>query len=92
MGLVNCPDCGRAVSDLAPACPGCARPMKATETQPVTIQQTSKPYKGAEAVGVALLILGLVSTAWHLAMGAVVALVGLTLWISARLGAWWHNG
>lgn len=27
MALVNCPDCGREVSDAAPTCPGCGRPI-----------------------------------------------------------------
>src|SRR4051812_27277887 len=30
MALVKCPDCGREVSDLAPACPTCGRPMAAS--------------------------------------------------------------
>jgi hypothetical protein len=30
MALVTCPDCGREVSDQAPACPNCGRPMKAS--------------------------------------------------------------
>ncbi len=29
MALVKCPDCGKEVSDAAPACPGCGRPMAA---------------------------------------------------------------
>lgn len=28
MPLVECPDCGKKVSDLAPACPGCGRPSQ----------------------------------------------------------------
>jgi len=27
MPLIKCPDCGRDVSDLAPACPNCGRPI-----------------------------------------------------------------
>jgi hypothetical protein len=27
MALIDCPDCGRRVSDKAPACPACARPI-----------------------------------------------------------------
>lgn len=27
MPLTNCPDCGKEVSTLAPACPNCARPL-----------------------------------------------------------------
>jgi hypothetical protein len=29
MALLKCPDCGRDVSDAAPACPGCGRPVQA---------------------------------------------------------------
>ena len=28
MGLVACPDCGRQISDAAPSCIGCGRPMR----------------------------------------------------------------
>lgn len=28
MGLVKCPDCGKMISELAPACIGCGRPVK----------------------------------------------------------------
>lgn len=31
MGLTQCPDCGRDVSDRAPACPACGAPMAATD-------------------------------------------------------------
>lgn len=30
MGMITCPDCKRDISDAAPSCPGCGRPMKAT--------------------------------------------------------------
>ncbi len=28
MALIQCPDCSRQVSDAAPTCPGCGRPLK----------------------------------------------------------------
>lgn len=28
MALITCPDCGKQLSDQAPACPNCGRPMK----------------------------------------------------------------
>ena len=34
MALVKCPDCGRDVSDQAPACVGCGRPMAAPTEPP----------------------------------------------------------
>lgn len=30
MALLTCPDCRREVSDLAPACPGCGRPLQSS--------------------------------------------------------------
>lgn len=27
MPLIECPDCGKQISDAAPACPSCGRPM-----------------------------------------------------------------
>lgn len=29
MPLIQCPDCQKQISDAAPTCPGCGRPMKA---------------------------------------------------------------
>lgn len=29
MALIDCPECGRQVSDKASACPGCGHPIKA---------------------------------------------------------------
>ena len=37
MALVTCPDCGREVSDQAPACPNCGRPLRATP--PVVVKE-----------------------------------------------------
>lgn len=28
MALINCPDCGKKVSDQAPTCPNCGRPLE----------------------------------------------------------------
>ncbi len=40
MALINCPDCGNEVSDLAVACPKCARPIACL--QPVIHSKSSK--------------------------------------------------
>lgn len=34
MALVQCPDCGRSVSDMAPSCLTCGRPMAQATAQP----------------------------------------------------------
>lgn len=41
MAMVKCEDCGRDISSLAPACPGCGRPRETSPTR-------SGPAKGAE--------------------------------------------
>ena len=46
--LVNCPDCGRPVSRLAPTCPGCGRPS-AGQIQGFGARLC--PHCGAQAVG-----------------------------------------
>ncbi len=40
MTLVKCPDCGKMVSDLAPLCIGCGRPLDAIpKPQPLPVQK-----------------------------------------------------
>jgi len=45
MPLVTCPDCGREVSDAAPACIGCGRPMESVSApaEPSAQQDPSSP-------------------------------------------------
>lgn len=91
MGLVICPDCGHEISDLAPACPQCARPMRVDDS-PVTIEQTSKPYKLLQGTGLAGAVGGLVLMAWTVPLGALVAGAGALFYLSGAVGGWWHNG
>lgn len=39
MPLITCPDCSSQVSDAAPACPKCGRPIAAVAAQPVSVQR-----------------------------------------------------
>jgi hypothetical protein len=50
VGLVNCPDCGKSISDSTPHCIGCGRPMivantKKTEKANKTKTKSKKEYK-----------------------------------------------
>ena len=61
MALITCPDCGKQVSDTAPACPGCGRPFAPQMPQvgqygsppqhspPATWQQQGVPTAGVRA-------------------------------------------
>jgi hypothetical protein len=51
MPLITCPDCQTQVSDAAPACPKCGRPMADADAAP------SKAY-GFLIFGVVLIVLG----------------------------------
>lgn len=43
MPLTKCPDCGKEVSDLAPACPNCGRPALLAQPAMVPPQPTPTP-------------------------------------------------
>lgn len=99
MPIISCPDCGANVSRLAPACPKCGRPLKAT-----VIEQTGKGWKAVQLVG-SLLIVGAASVAiacftvttpdksGGLMLGSLLTLVaGLPLYAIGRVGAWWFHG
>ncbi len=58
MGLLNCPDCGNAVSDQAPACPKCGRPRvaaRATAAQFAAPPQKRTTHPITLAIALALL-------------------------------------
>lgn len=46
MALINCPNCGRQVSDSAPVCPGCGTPINTT-----SVKKTFCKYCGSEIQG-----------------------------------------
>lgn len=96
MGLVICEDCGREMSDRAPACPHCGRPGNPA----VTIEQTGKRWKGhrliAAAIGWPSLILALIFAVSG--NGSVAQVFGALFAAAAlyegtvRVLAWWHHG
>jgi hypothetical protein len=100
MPLMPCPACSTEVSDAALACPRCAHPLNpAPATRPVTVEQTSKKYKKAQVLSVAMLVTatlllvssGGVGTA-QVGLGTVMFLAGLVVYLYSRVGAWWNNG
>ncbi|MEX0776121.1 MAG: hypothetical protein WD042_10480 [Phycisphaeraceae bacterium] len=104
--LVNCPDCGRQISRLAPTCLGCGRPMNQMGTpqiQPTTmIEATSKRFKKQEVIGFVIGLPGLILAVigvfffWLapgiLVLGCVALCVGFGVMLIARIRAWWHHG
>lgn len=99
MALINCPDCGNKVSDLAPACPKCARPIHAPahtagyappKTQ--TVEQTGKLWKGLRLLGPIMAIVSVIASPLLGSFGTVtLLLLGLGAWIMGKIGSWWYH-
>ena len=68
MPLINCPDCGRKVSDQATICPDCGRPIAGNNASldslsvgdETPIELTSKRFKLISAFSIAAIILGII--------------------------------
>lgn len=61
MALIACPDCGNQVSDAAPTCPRCGRPIAVTATPPAAAPApaAAPPKKKGTSWGcMALLVVG----------------------------------
>ena len=100
--IVQCPDCGKSVSDQAPACPGCGCPIASsvsTENNLVTVQETGKSLK------LNIILSSLIfwaAAVWFIGFSlsgkqngiifsAIAMLVGLTWYIITRFQIWWHH-
>ena len=100
MALITCPDCKKEISESAPTCPHCGRPMKpATQT----IEETAKQYKIHIAASVVSMIVGVmiiymsiskmgnISTKGAI-FGAIITMIGLIWYIATKIEVWWHHG
>lgn len=94
--LKKSPDCDHDVSDLAPACPNCGRPMMAQ-----TIAATPKKWKEVSgcglviaAIGGLLLIHNVVDHGRDASRGvwSIIIVVGLVVYLFGQIGAWWNHG
>lgn len=87
MALIDCPDCGKQVSDKATACPSCAHPIQA-----MTIEVTGKKWKAQQLAFGVLTVIGFFTVFSYPAAGGLLCIAGLTGLIRARVGAWWQHG
>jgi hypothetical protein len=88
VSLTTCLDCQNPVSDQAPACPHCGRPMQAstaevkfkstelsqsaTSPKTQTIEATGKKWKTMQLIGGISVVLGVFSCAAYMGMGESV--------------------
>ena len=92
MPLIKCPECGKQISDRAPACPSCACPIK-----PITIEATGKKWKGLQLIFALLFAIAFIWTLASLSspesspIPALLAIIGLFGYIFSRIGSWWYH-
>jgi uncharacterized membrane protein YvbJ len=101
MALINCPECGRDVSDRADKCPKCAYPISGDQTpnKVQTIEQTSKKLKKQTLFSILTIILGIIVMIVSIAFksdtikyfGLLLAFVGIIWLIVAEIKVWWHH-
>ena len=100
MALTTCPDCQKQISDQAPACPYCGRPMQpgAISEKTQTIEVTGKSWKGMQLIGGLFICIGVISCIYLISdptssdTTAVIFLVlGIILIIAGKFGAWWYH-
>ena len=94
MALVTCPDCGKSVSDTAPTCVSCGRPMTSNTGHAqdvVTIQQTGKDIKLAQLFAGIAIVVGLVLLGNDQPIGGFVLSVGGLVYACAGFAKWWKH-
>ena len=103
MALIKCSECGREISDKAPACPGCGNPLQTQNNQkPVVIEQTSKSWKGLQLISGILIIFSLFVVLGNVGnqdptnvkitgMGTLLLFLGIIGLIIGKIGAWWNH-
>ena len=80
MSLITCPDCKNQISDQAPVCLNCGRPITAAQKNPgqnispgiQTIEATGKKWKLLQMVGVCVMVVGMVSCVGSVYSGSLL--------------------
>lgn len=85
--LIACPDCGAKVSDRAPTCVQCGRPIAA-----LTIEATGKLWKAVQLVGALIVLASFPACLLMPAASVLVFLVGTLIFAGGRVSAWWYHG
>lgn len=103
MALIKCPDCERQVSDQAPACPSCGRPMASSMVigTEKPIELTSKRFKKISLVAAGLVLCGVVMVVEGRSptgernpmagFGGLLVIAGVVTYVVNRVRIWWHH-
>ncbi|WP_411337184.1 DUF4352 domain-containing protein [Ruminococcus gauvreauii] len=61
MAMINCPECGKEISDKAPACPNCGHPLKkADPVKSGPAQSAKKPKKKGSCIGGLIIVVAVI--------------------------------
>ena len=107
MTLINCPECGKEVSDSAQSCPNCGVAIasksesKAAGASLTTVQETSKKFKLHTLGSVIVIIIGVVWLIGQMnsgqdggepgAISILLIIGGLGWYFVTRFRIWWHH-
>ncbi len=106
MALIKCSECGKDVSDKAPACPNCGNPLSiqlvkiATpvgETLKVEPELTSKQWKTVKLVSWGVILVGATVAMTNggsrdqLNLGLWIVILGIIALIVGKVGAWYTD-
>jgi hypothetical protein len=103
--MIECSECSAQISNKAKVCIKCGAPValpldvngsEATPTRVVTVEQTGKKYKAMVLVGGAMILAGGVSCSLQQgeitgALAGGLFLLGIIIFVGARMGAWWDH-
>lgn len=95
MSLIKCSECGKEISDKAPACPMCGNPLNVavtTNSKPVEIERTSKKWKKKRVWTVLVFIFGLMILTRSIGWGIFIILLAIAMATYVNIGSWWSNG
>ncbi len=102
MPLVKCSDCGHEISDQAPACINCGRPIRPDPAdqkgKKVVTELTSKNIKSVQAVGALLVVVGgflffkSTESSAYTIYSSISFVSGLVILLCSEISRWWHHG
>jgi len=85
MPLITCPDCNAQCSELAPQCPGCARPMKRASIVHKDVGAASIFYAIGAAIGICLLVFSKHFNYGLMLTGVSLFLIGMRVYMHQRV-------
>jgi len=81
MALIDCPDCQKRISQAAPVCPHCGRPMAAFSNKAVQVQRKGGKF---EFIGFLSILAGMGLLYVSGVLGAIIISAGFVIFLAGR--------